>query len=238
MILKIKNKNTEKLILNNLDLVRFIVDRLCFKLPAHIEKKELISIGCLGLIDAAQKYDPQKKCSFSTYANFRIKGTILDSLRKNKLGGQALCKKIRKLENAMEIIKNKKNAPATDKEIATFLKIKETDLQELYSEIYRSNYLSLDTSFNNTNTEGMNKLDTICSVHDHTNEVEMQNVLSQALNKLAEKEKSVLTHYYYEGLSLKEIGSVLSLTESRISQLHTKAILKLRKTFQSWVTEI
>lgn len=232
----------DKLIVDHLDLVKYVVNRMTINLPPGIDKNDLISIGSWGLIDAAQKFDPRKGVLFKTYALTRIRGSILDELRRLSLGGQALCRKTRNLEKATQAVEIRKGGPASEDEIAEELDMTTDELQQLYSDVSRSFLISLDAQSGDDD-----KSDTgLSNLADHRSpdpsqiveQIELTETLKDAIDDLPDQEKQVLALYYFEELTLKEIGSILEVSESRISQIHTKAIIHLRGRLQNYRADI
>jgi len=225
-------KTRDQLIIENLPLVKFIVNRMTINLPPGLEKSDLLSIGSWGLIDAAQKFDPTKGVLFKTYACTRIKGAILDELRRLSLGGQTLCRKTKTLEKAVQMVEERTGKPATDPDIAKEMGMTPAELESLYCDVSRSFLVSLDqhtdsespSEFSLENIEDHRQIDPSKIIENN----ELKDTLKKAINSLPSQEKQVLALYYYEELTFKEIGLVLEVSESRICQIHTKAMVHLR----------
>lgn len=227
----------EELILEYVPLVKFIARRMAVRLPSHIDVNDLVNAGVIGLMDALDKFDPSKETQFKTYAEFRIRGAILDELRSRDWVPRSIRRKVNLLADAYAHLEQNLGRPAEDKEVAEFLGIKLEEFQKLLHQASGMSFLSLDElsergEKNNGDSsralweaivdpKGEKFLDNI-----HTEEV--KQILASAIDKLPEKEKKVIELYYHEELTMKEIGKVLKIKESRISQLHTKAILRLR----------
>lgn len=231
----VREKLREKLILHYAPLVKFVAGRVGAGLPNNIDQADLVSYGIFGLIDAIDKYDLSRNTKFETYAIARIKGAIIDELRATDWVPRSVRKKAREIEQAMAELEQQLKRPPTDEELAEKLKISVKELEQLYSEISFVSVVALDELLHLTSERGESPTvgevlaDDKVKEPDSQYEIEeLKTVLAQAINKLSEREKIVVTLYYYEGLTLAEIGQVLGVTESRVCQLHTKAILQLR----------
>jgi len=227
----------DKLIVEHLNLVKYVVNRMTINLPPGVEKSDLISIGSWGLIDAAQKFDPRKGVLFKTYAITRIRGSILDELRRLSLGGQALCRKTKNLEKATVAVEIRKGSPATDDEVAEELGVSTDELLQLYTDVSRSFLISLDASSGDDDSDSNMKSLQAKRTSDPSiivENIELTETLKQAIDELPDQEKKVLALYYFEELTLKEIGMILEVSESRVSQIHTKAIVRLRGRLQKY----
>lgn len=229
------NKRREDLILKYAPLVKQIAERMAVRLPPNISKDELIGPGVLGLFDAIDKFDPKRGIKFRTYANLRIKGAILDELRKMDWISRSVRRNINRIEDAIRALELRLDREPKDDEIAEELGL---DMDSYYKMISRSqgiNLLSLDELMLDGNTSRLNK-----QVADEPSPIdelkikEIKKIISQALSTLSEKEQLVMSLYYYNELTLKEIAKVLNLTESRISQIHSKAIIRLRVKLRSY----
>jgi RNA polymerase sigma factor for flagellar operon FliA len=222
-----------RLILNYSPLVKYGAGRMGSNFPSHVDESDLISYGLLGLIGALERFDPGRNIKFETYAIARIKGSILDELR--SLDWVPRSVRSRKIERSSAALENKLHRAPTDEEIAKDLDISEDEFQEALTKISSSSIVALEElwTISSTGTESVALIDTIedrqskdpASVVDVT---EIKERLAHAISNLPEREKIVIALYYYEGLTLREIGEVLDVTESRVSQLHTKAVLRLK----------
>lgn len=216
----------EKLIIEYAPLVKFIAGRLSIYFGNYVEYDDLVSFGIFGLIDAIDKFDLSKGVKFETYASLRIRGAIIDSIREMDWVPRSLRQKSKELEKLYFEIENELGHPASDSEIAEKLGISMEDFSKLLNEVSASSLISLE-EFLERGIEAQNVLkDDKPEVHVEVNEI--KEILADAINKLPEKEKMVITLYYYEELTLKEISAIMNVSESRISQLHTKAVLRLR----------
>jgi RNA polymerase sigma factor for flagellar operon FliA len=224
----------DRLILTYAPLVKYVAGRLGSGLPAHVEEGDLISYGLLGLISAIERYDPDRDIKFETYAIVRIKGAIIDELRALDWVPRSVRSRAREIERAIAELESKFGRAPTDEEIAAKIGISEDELEESLSDISRSSIAALDELWS-VSGEGdqVSLLDTIedtdaPSPAEALDETDVRETLADAIARLPEREKLVITLYYYEELTLREIGEVLGVTESRVSQLHTKAVLRLR----------
>ncbi|MBI3038066.1 RNA polymerase sigma factor WhiG [bacterium] len=223
----------DSLILKYASFVKYVAGRIAINLPNNVEFDDLVSYGILGLIDAIDKYDPERKVKFKTYAKTRIRGAIFDELRVLDWTPRSIRQKARKLEKAYAKLEGKLGRAATDEEIADYLKIDISELHKLFEETKKSLLLSLDEIFYDEDEEGSSRFDFVENQKSDNpqlkiEESEAKNILADAISKLSERERLVITLYYYEDLTSKEIGKILGVSDSRVSQLHTKAILRLR----------
>jgi len=213
----------EQLVENYLSLVNIIAGRIAISLPAHVDRDDLISSGFFGLLDAIERYDPARGNKFETYAGVRIRGSILDYLRSKDWIPVSLRQKIRKYEQTVSALEAKFGRAATDKEIAAELGISMDDLNALLGRLNIATVIPLEEYAKVESTANQ-----IPGPSENIEFKELQESLAAAIDKLPEKEKIVISLYYYEELTLKEISLILKLSEARISQLHTKAVFRLR----------
>lgn len=224
----------EKLILKYSPLVKFIAGRVGANLPASVDQADLVSYGIFGLIDAIEKFDLSREIKFETYAMPRIRGAILDELRALDWVPRSVRAKARQMENAYYGLETKLKRVPTDEEVAAEMNITVAELNDTVKDIYNSNVAALDDVLAPSDKgESLTLLDTIKDPHAveptaNIEHEELATLLADSIDDLPEKEKMVITLYYFEGLTLKEIGEVLGVTESRICQMHTKAVLRLR----------
>jgi RNA polymerase sigma factor for flagellar operon FliA len=220
----------ESLILNYSHLIKYIAGRLNIYFGSNVEYDDLVSFGVFGLIDAIDKYDVTKGVKFETYASLRIRGAIIDSIREMDWVPRSLRQKNKELEKAYWEVENELGRSATDKDIADKLNVSLDEFHKLLNEVSVSSMVSLEDFLEQNYEIGVdvtssNKKDR----PEYEAELrELRDILGDAIEKLPEKEKMVLTLYYYEELTLKEISAIMKVSESRISQLHTKAIMRLR----------
>jgi RNA polymerase sigma factor for flagellar operon FliA len=224
----------DRLILTYAPLVKYVAGRLGSGLPSHVEDSDLVSYGLLGLIGAIERYDPERDIKFETYAMARIKGAIIDELRSLDWVPRSVRSRAREIERAIAELEAKLGRAPSDEEIADRLGLSAEELEESLTDISRSTIGALDELWS-VSGEGdqVSLLDTIEDTSgprpsDALDETELRETLADAIARLPEREKIVVTLYYYEELTLREIGEVLGVTESRVSQLHTKAVLRLK----------
>jgi RNA polymerase sigma factor for flagellar operon FliA len=225
----------ERLILHYSPLVKFVAGRVAAGLPQSIEQADLVSYGIFGLIDAIDKFDPGRGFKFETYAISRIKGAIIDELRSIDWVPRSVRAKARAIERAYSKLENELKRTPDDREIAGELGMSEPELNQVLSQVSFVGLVALDellAAGGGDRTGSTTLADTISDrAHDPVEAFEvgeMKHLLADAINRMPERERFVLTLYYYEGLTLAEIGGVLGVTESRVCQIHTKAILQLR----------
>lgn len=220
----------EKLILEYAPLVKLVAGRLSMYLGYNVEYDDLVSYGIFGLIDAIDKFDSMKAVKFETYASLRIRGAILDQIRKMDWIPRTIRQKQKKIDAAIKEIEAAQKRPATDEEIAESLGISEEDYLSWQSQMKITGVVSLNEFMESGSEIPAEQTDQhrFESPEDVIEKDELKQVLQQALELLTEKEKKVILLYYYEDLTLKEISNVLEVSESRISQLHTRALQKMK----------
>lgn len=227
----------EKIILEYAPLVKLVAGRLSMYLGYNVEYDDLVGYGVFGLIDAIDKYDNMKAVKFETYASLRIRGAILDQIRKMDWIPRTIRQKQKKIDAAMKEIEIEKGRAATDEEIAKSLGISDEEYLSWQSQMKVTGVVSLD-EFMESGTEApaqQNTQQRFETPEEVIEKEEMKKVLGQALELLTEKEKKVILLYYYEDLTLKEISNVLEVSESRISQLHTRALQKLKSKMGNYM---
>jgi RNA polymerase sigma factor FliA len=225
----------DRLIVTYAPLVKYVAGRLGSGLPAHVDDEDLVSYGLLGLIGAIERYDPDRDVKFETYAIARIRGAIIDELRALDWVPRSVRSRARDIERAIGELEAKLGRVPTDEEIAGKLGLSTEELDESLSEISRSSIAALDELWTISGTGGdqVALTDTIedpeaPDPQGSLSQTELREAIADSIARLPEREKLVVTLYYYEELTLREIGEVLGVTESRVSQLHTKAILRLK----------
>jgi len=229
----------ERLVIAYAPLVRFIAGRMASGLPSHVDEADLVSYGLLGLIAAIERFEPEREIKFETFAVARIKGAIIDELRSLDWVPRSVRSRARDVEKAHADLEAKLGRAPTEAEMAEKLQISEEEFQDTLLEIANSSVLALDDLWTFADPEGgqVSVLDTIRdpSAVDPEAEAqasELKDRLADAIESLPDRERLVIALYYYENLTLREIGEVLGVTESRVSQLHTKAVLALRSRFK------
>ncbi|HEY7150827.1 MAG TPA: RNA polymerase sigma factor WhiG [Solirubrobacterales bacterium] len=232
----------ERLVVAYSPLVKFIAGRMASGLPSHVEEGDLISYGLLGLIGAIERFDLEREIKFETFAVARVKGAIIDELRSLDWVPRSVRARARDVEKANAKLEARLQRSPTDEEMAEELEITVEEFQNALLEIANSSVLALDDLWTFADPEGgggqISVLDTITDPNAVDPETEAQSSevkdrLADAIESLPERERLVIALYYYENLTLREIGEVLGVTESRVSQLHTKAVLALRSRFQT-----
>ena len=227
----------EQLILEYAPLVKLVAGRLSMYLGYNVEYDDLVSYGIFGLIDAIDKFDSMKEVKFETYASLRIRGSILDQIRKMDWIPRTIRQKQKKIEAAMKEIETITGRTATDEEIAQKLEISTEDFADWQSQMKITGVVSLN-EFMESGSEipaEQHKQNRFEEPEEVIEKSELKEVLGQALELLTEKEKKVILLYYYEDLTLKEISNVLEVSESRVSQLHTRALQKMKAKMGSYM---
>jgi len=225
----------ERLILHYSPLVKYVAGRVGVGLPPNIEQADLVSYGIFGLIDAIEKYDIDRAIKFETYAISRIRGAIIDELRAIDWIPRSVRYKAREIERAYAALEAELHRSPSEAEVAARLGITLDELHQVFSQVSYVNVVALDELLTVGGEKG-DKLSLVDTLEDTKAEdpvaafesEETKFMLARAIDQLPEREKIVVTLYYYEGLTLAEIGRVLGVTESRICQMHTKAVLQLR----------
>jgi RNA polymerase sigma factor for flagellar operon FliA len=227
-------KIREQLIIMYAPLVKYIAGRIAITTPPSVEFEDLVSYGILGLIDAIEKYDPKQGIRFKTYATTRIRGAILDELRILDWIPRSVRQKSKELERVYGELEVRLGRPATDEEVAEHMGISVEELHELLLQVSGAVLVSLDEErIVHPEEEEVTLSEAIEAPAEKQPDAilereETKRMLVEAIQRLPQKEREVIALYYYEGLTLKEIGKVLGVTESRVSQLHTKTIMRLR----------
>ena len=227
----------EQLIIEYSQLVKLVAGRLSMYLGHNVEYDDLVSYGIFGLIDAIDKFDADKNVKFETYASLRIRGSILDQIRKMDWIPRTVRQRQRKLDEAVKQIEAQTGRNASDDEIAQVLGISPDELLNWQSQLKVSNLVSM-TDFEENGTEPA--MDTTYKSHftqpeEVVEKEELKKTLVEALDALTEKERRVIELYYYEEMTLKEISKILEVSESRVSQLHTKSLIKMKKIMGPYI---
>ncbi|MDJ1132566.1 RNA polymerase sigma factor WhiG [Streptomyces iconiensis] len=225
----------EQLILHYSPLVKYVAGRVSVGLPANVEQADFVSSGVFGLIDAIEKFDPERSIKFETYAITRIRGAMIDELRALDWIPRSVRQKARAVERAYATLEAKLRRSPSEAEVASEMDIPVEELHGVFSQLSLANVVALEELLHVGGDGGdrLSLMDTLeDTAADNPVEVaedrELRRLLARAINTLPDREKTVVTLYYYEGLTLAEIGQVLGVTESRVSQIHTKSVLQLR----------
>ncbi len=232
-------KARERLVVAYSPMVKFIAGRMASGLPRHVEEADLISYGLLGLIGAIERFDLEREIKFETFAVARVKGAIIDELRSLDWVPRSVRSRARDVEKAHAALEAKLQRGPTDEEMADKLSISVEDFQGVLLEIANSSVLALDDLWTFADPEGGSQVSILDTIQDpsgvdpesEAHASELKDRLADAIEHLPERERLVIALYYYENLTLREIGEVLGVTESRVSQLHTKAVIGLRSRF-------
>lgn len=228
----------EKLIIEYAPLVKVVAGKLSMYLGNNVEYDDLVSFGVFGLIDAIDKFDLAQNVKFETYASVRIRGAILDQIRKMDWIPRTVRQKQRKIEEASKLIEGRTGKAATDAQLAEELGLSDEEYLGWQSQLKVTNIVSLNEFMEQGNEPAMDarRNSHFAQPEDIVAKDELKKVLEEALRLLTEKEQKVILMYYYEDLTLKEISKVLSVSESRVSQLHTKALAKMKKKMGSYMS--
>mgnify|MGYP006422689889 CR=1 FL=1 len=230
----------DDLIVQYAPLVKHVVGKLFKKMPPNVSFDDLIGYGTLGLVDAIEKFDHQRGIKFKTYAIPRVRGAILDELRARDWIPRSVRRKARRIDNAISELENQYGRSVSDEEVADYMGMDLDEFNATLSEVSGTSLLSLDEMWSvDDDSDQVPLQDAIESDEeeqpDHVvQEEEVKQILVEAIRNLAEKERIVVSLYYYEDLTLREIGEVLDLTESRISQIHSKATSTLRSRLSDY----
>ena len=230
----------ERLVVAYSPLVKYVAGRMASGLPSHVEEGDLISYGLIGLIGSIERYDLDREIKFETYAVARIRGAIIDELRSLDWVPRSVRAKARDVEKAHSQLENKLGRAPNEEEMADKLGVSVDDFRTTLLEIANSSVLALDDLWTVSDPDGgqVSLLDTIhdpnaVDPEEAIDTVELKDRLADAIESLPDRERLVIALYYYEALTLREIGDVLGVTESRVSQLHTKAVLGMRSHLQN-----
>jgi len=220
----------ERLIVEYAHLIKYVAGRLSIYFGSNVEYDDLMGFGVFGLIDAIEKFDLSKGVKFETYASLRIRGSIIDSIREMDWVPRSLRQKNKELERVYAELENHLGHSASDKEVADKLGISIDEFYKLLNDVSVSSMVSLEDFLEQNYEIGVDQpnLRSEDKPESYIEITELKDILSDAVSKLPEKEKTVITFYYFEELTLKEISAIMKVSESRISQLHTKAILRMR----------
>jgi RNA polymerase sigma factor for flagellar operon FliA len=215
--------------MSHLPKVKYIAERFAAKLPASVAREDIYGAGVLGLIDAVDRYDSSRGVAFTTFAELRVRGAILDNLRSLDWASRGARRRSRELQTAYSQLEQELQRPATEVEVAERMKI---SVAEVYSTLQEGRGLSITALDEADDATGLSPADTVAasdpSPFDEVLSTEQKHRLSEAISLLPDRERQVIALYYVDELTMKEIGAVLSVTESRVSQLRSQAILRIR----------
>jgi RNA polymerase sigma factor for flagellar operon FliA len=223
----------EQLILQYAPLVKYVAGRVGAGMPSNVEHADLVSYGMFGLMDAIDKFDVSKGFKFETYAITRIKGAIIDELRSVDWVPRSVRSKARRIEQAIARLEAKLHRTPTDEELAQELDVSAEELERMLEQVSFTNMVALDEALDVGDGDRIAIVDTlqddnVVLPEDSYDDIETKAILRDTITRLSEREQTVLALYYFEGMTLAQIGDVLGVTESRICQIHTKAVLSLR----------
>ncbi|MTV23873.1 RNA polymerase sigma factor WhiG [Nitriliruptoraceae bacterium ZYF776] len=223
----------EQLILHYAPLVKYVAGRVAVGMPANVEHADLVSYGIFGLLDAIEKFDVAKGFKFETYAITRIKGAIIDELRSVDWVPRSVRSKARKLEAALQRLESDLHRSPSEEELAAELGWSVTELQDTLTKVSMTSMAALDEVLDVGEGDRISLVDTLQDLtavlpEESYDSIEMKQLLRDTMQRLSEREQTVLALYYFEGMTLAQVGDVLGVTESRICQIHTKAVMTLR----------
>ncbi|NOX88232.1 MAG: FliA/WhiG family RNA polymerase sigma factor [Calditrichaeota bacterium] len=225
-------KSRQQLLVRYLGLVKYVVRKMIKNYPQALEENDLYQIGIVGLAEAIERFDPAYGIKFETYAIPRIKGSIIDELRKLDWIPRSLRAKLNTYRDKSLELEQKFSGNYTDAEVANGLGVEEKDVKNIKRDLNSATLYSLDKPLDNNSKQSLYDLvedKDYVRIDDQIEEEEMKRVLLKAIKKLPEKTRLAITLYYYEKLTFKEIGKILNVSESRISQIHSETMAKLRK---------
>lgn len=239
----ISAENMEQVILEYSPMIKYVANRIALRLPPHIEIDDLISVGVMGLIDAIEKYDPTRGAKFKTYAEFRVRGSILDELRSLDWVPRSIRQKAAHIDAVSHKLQAKLGRPPEDEEVAAEMGVSLEQFFTLLNETKSMPLISLeDLGITKESGERQSLLECLAGKSDVDPQTqlrltELKSIIAKAIDSLPEKERLMVSLYYYEELTMKEIGEVLGITESRVSQIHSKAVFRLRTKLRSLIIE-
>ncbi|MCR8642166.1 FliA/WhiG family RNA polymerase sigma factor [Paenibacillus sp. N1-5-1-14] len=231
----------QELIETYLPLVDYVASRLSIGLPKNVALEDLQSFGAMGLIDAVDKFDYERGLQFETYASWRIRGAIIDGLRQGDWVPRSVREKAKKLEDAYQKLEQQHLRSVTDEEMSSYLGVTEHEFQHMLQDIAVTTVCSIDDPIREEDSETRISLivdEKAKNPEYKVNEFYLKETLARAIDRLTEKERTVVSLFYFEELSLSEIAEVMSLSPSRISQLHSKAILRMRGSLARYKVQL
>ena len=241
--IEITTENREEVIIQYSPMIKYVANRIAMRLPPHIEVDDLISVGVLGLMDAISKYDSSRGAKFKTYAEFRVRGAILDELRSMDWVPRSIRQKASKVDKVVQGLQAKLRRTPEDEEVAKEMGLSLDQFHETLNETKSIPIFSLeDLGIAKESGEQQSLLDCLAGKADADPQtqirlIELKEIIAKAIDALPEKERLMVSLYYYEELTMKEIGAVLDITESRVSQIHSKAVYRLRTKLKAIIAE-
>ena len=241
--IEITPENREEVIKRYSPMIKYVANRIAMRLPPHIEVDDLISVGVLGLIDAISKYDSTRGAKFKTYAEFRVRGAILDELRSLDWVPRSIRQKASQVDKVVQELQAKLSRSPEDEEVAKEMGLNLDQFHDTLNETKSMPVFSLeDLGLAKDSGEQQSLLDCLAGKADADPQtqirlVELKEIIAKAIDGLPEKERLMVSLYYYEELTMKEIGAVLEITESRVSQIHSKAVYRLRTKLKAIIAE-
>ena len=241
--IEITTENREEVIKRYSPMIKYVANRIAMRLPPHIEVDDLISVGVLGLMDAISKYDSSRGAKFKTYAEFRVRGAILDELRAMDWVPRSIRQKASNVDKVVQSLQAKLSRSPEDEEVAKEMGISLDQFHDTLNETKSIPIFSLeDLGIAKESGEQQSLLDCLAGKADADPQtqirlIELKEIIAKAIDALPEKERLMVSLYYYEELTMKEIGAVLEITESRVSQIHSKAVYRLRTKLKAIIAE-
>ena len=241
--IEITAENREEVIIRYSPMIKYVANRIAMRLPPHIEVDDLISVGVLGLMDAISKYDSSRGAKFKTYAEFRVRGAILDELRAMDWVPRSIRQKASSVDKVVQSLQVKLSRSPEDQEVAKEMGISLEQFHITLNETKSIPIFSLDDlGIAKDSGEQQSLLDCLAGKADADPQTqirltELKEIIAKAIDSLPEKERLMVSLYYYEELTMKEIGAVLEITESRVSQIHSKAVYRLRTKLKAIIAE-
>ena len=241
--IEITTENREEVIIKYSPMIKYVANRIAMRLPPHIEVDDLISVGVLGLMDAITKYDSSRGAKFKTYAEFRVRGAILDELRSMDWVPRSIRQKASQVDKVVQGLQAKLRRTPEDEEVAQEMGLSLDQFHETLNETKSIPIFSLeDLGIAKESGDQQSLLDCLAGKADADPQtqvrlVELKEIIAKAIDALPEKERLMVSLYYYEELTMKEIGAVLDITESRVSQIHSKAVYRLRTKLKAIIAE-
>jgi len=241
--IEITAENREEVIIRYSPMIKYVANRIAMRLPPHIEVDDLISVGVLGLMDAISKYDSSRGAKFKTYAEFRVRGAILDELRAMDWVPRSIRQKASNVDKVVQGLQSKLSRAPEDEEVAKEMGLSLDQFHNTLNETKSVPIFSLeDLGIAKESGEQQSLLDCLAGKADADPQtqirlIELKEIIAKAIDALPEKERLMVSLYYYEELTMKEIGAVLEITESRVSQIHSKAVYRLRTKLKAIIAE-